>query len=95
MKKEHIMENKNVFTAVAVIVGGPNKCSTMTPEWMRKQLESIFTGHKPKDDDGIERVVLQVVEVGEYRDLRELADARDECEALIPLLKDAVSKMKD
>ena len=37
--------------AVAVIVGGPNKCSTMTPEWMRKQLESIFTGHKPKDGD--------------------------------------------
>ena len=32
--------------AVAVIVGGPNKCYTMTPVWMRKQLESIFTDHR-------------------------------------------------
>lgn len=32
--------------AVAVIVGGPNKCSTMTPEWMRSQLEDIFSVHK-------------------------------------------------
>jgi mitochondrial fission protein ELM1 len=31
---------------VAVIVGGPNKCSTMTPEWMRSQLEGIFSVHK-------------------------------------------------
>ena len=29
--------------AVAVIVGGPNKCSTMTPEWMKTQLERIFS----------------------------------------------------
>ena len=29
-------------TAVAVIVGGPNKCSTMTPEWMKARLEEIF-----------------------------------------------------
>ena len=28
--------------AVAVIVGGPNKCSTMTPEWMKTQLDAIF-----------------------------------------------------
>ena len=28
--------------AVAVIVGGPNKCSTMTPEWVKTQLDSIF-----------------------------------------------------
>ena len=28
--------------AVAVIVGGPNKCSTMTPEWMKSKLDSIF-----------------------------------------------------
>ena len=28
--------------AVAVIVGGPNKCSTMTPEWMKQQLDFIF-----------------------------------------------------
>lgn len=26
----------------AVIVGGPNKCSTMTPEWMRACLDKIF-----------------------------------------------------
>ena len=29
--------------AVAVIVGGPNKCSTMTPEWMKSQLDRIFS----------------------------------------------------
>ena len=29
--------------AVAVIVGGPNKCSTMTPEWMKTQLDDIFS----------------------------------------------------
>ena len=28
--------------AVAVIIGGPNKCSTMTPEWMKIQLDKIF-----------------------------------------------------
>ena len=28
--------------AVAVIVGGPNKCSTMTPEWMKKELDAVF-----------------------------------------------------
>ena len=28
--------------AVAVIVGGPNKCSTMTPEWIRGELDRIF-----------------------------------------------------
>jgi len=36
-------------SAVAVIVGGPNKCSTMTSEWMQKELESIFDAHKAKD----------------------------------------------
>jgi len=30
--------------AVAVIVGGPNKCSTMTPEWMKAELDRIFVG---------------------------------------------------
>ena len=34
-----IVESSN---AVAVIVGGPNKCSTMTPEWMKSQLDRIF-----------------------------------------------------
>ena len=33
-------------SAVAVIIGGPNKCSTMTPEWMRMQLDSVFAAHK-------------------------------------------------
>ena len=33
--------------AVAVIIGGPNKCSTMTPGWMRAQLEAIFATHSP------------------------------------------------
>ena len=28
--------------AVAVIVGGPNKCSTMTAEWMKGELDRIF-----------------------------------------------------
>lgn len=28
--------------AVAIIIGGPNKCSTMTAEWMRTQLEEAF-----------------------------------------------------
>ena len=30
--------------AEAVIVGGPNKCSTMTPEWMKAELDRIFAG---------------------------------------------------
>ena len=37
--------------AIAVIVGGPNKCSTMTPEWMRKQLDSIFADLRTKSGD--------------------------------------------
>ena len=28
--------------AIAVIVGGPNKCSTMTPAWMKARLDEIF-----------------------------------------------------
>lgn len=31
--------------AVAVVIGGPNACSTMTPDWMRAQLTRIFTEH--------------------------------------------------
>ena len=34
--------------AVAVIVGGPNKCSTMSADWMRAQLDQIFTTYKPE-----------------------------------------------
>ena len=33
--------------AVAVIVGGPNKCSTLTADWMRAQLDQIFATYKP------------------------------------------------
>ena len=33
--------------AVAVIVGGPNKCSTLSPDWMRAQLDQIFAKYKP------------------------------------------------
>lgn len=28
--------------AIAVVVGGPNKCSTMSAGWMKKELEKIF-----------------------------------------------------
>lgn len=35
--------------AVAVIVGGPNKCSRMTAQWMRSQLESLFAAHAAGD----------------------------------------------
>ncbi len=30
---------------VGVIVGGPNKCSTMTAEWMKSQLDEIFSSN--------------------------------------------------
>ena len=33
--------------AVAVIVGGPNKCSSLSADWMRAQLEKIFARYKP------------------------------------------------
>ena len=33
--------------AQAVIIGGPNKCSTMTLEWMKAQLDAIFNS-KPQ-----------------------------------------------
>lgn len=42
--------NGGVFecsNAEAVIIGGPNKCSTMTPEWMKAQLDAIFNS-KPQ-----------------------------------------------
>jgi len=31
---------------VAVIVGGPNKCSTMTAEWMKQQLDAVFAANR-------------------------------------------------
>ena len=36
-------ERTDVVPEVAVIVGGPNKCSTMTPEWMRSCLDEVFS----------------------------------------------------
>ena len=45
-KKHYSQSNNRTIeqsnNAVAVIVGGPNKCSTMTPEWMKSQLDVIF-----------------------------------------------------
>ena len=35
-------ERTAVVPEIAVIVGGPNKCSTMTAEWMKTQLDAIF-----------------------------------------------------
>ena len=37
--------------AVAVIVGGPNKCSTMSADWMRAQLEAIFAKYGPANHE--------------------------------------------
>ena len=45
-KKHYSQSNNRTIeqpnNAIAVIVGGPNKCSTMTPEWMKSQLDAIF-----------------------------------------------------
>ena len=35
-------ERTAVIPEIAVIVGGPNKCSTMTADWMKAQLDEIF-----------------------------------------------------
>lgn len=40
--REHHTQRKN-SSAVAVIVGGPNKCADMTAGWIRSELEKIFT----------------------------------------------------
>ena len=34
--------------AVAIIIGGPNKCSTLSADWMRSQLDQIFATYKPE-----------------------------------------------
>ena len=36
--------------AVAVIVGGPNKCSSLSADWMRAELEKIFAKYKPEHE---------------------------------------------
>jgi len=35
-------ERTDVVPEIAVIVGGPNRCSTMTVEWMKARLDEIF-----------------------------------------------------
>ena len=39
---EAFREKTSVVPEVAVIVGGPNKCSTMTSAWMKERLDEIF-----------------------------------------------------
>ena len=48
------IDGRTVFgqsRAVAVIIGGPNKCSTLKPEWMRSQLDAIFADNQPASSD--------------------------------------------
>ena len=45
------------LNAVAVIVGGPNKCSTMTPEWMKARLDAIFASASDPAAPGVRRWV--------------------------------------
>lgn len=35
-------EKTAIVPEISVIIGGPNKCSTMTPDWMKAQLDAIF-----------------------------------------------------
>ena len=48
-KKHYSQSNNRTIeqsnNAIAVIVGGPNKCSTMTPEWMKTQLDAILNSN--------------------------------------------------
>ena len=37
--------------AVAIIVGGPNKCSSLSADWMRAQLDQIYSTYKPQATD--------------------------------------------
>lgn len=41
-------ERASAVPEVAVIVGGPNKCSTMTADWMKARLDEIFTSRCTK-----------------------------------------------
>lgn len=54
--KEHYLrstgrELQDNARAVAVIVGGPNKCSSLSAEWMKSRLDEIFTENRPSDTD--------------------------------------------
>ena len=44
LKCSNVRKNE-CSNVIAVIVGGPNKCSTMTPEWMKTQLDAIFNSN--------------------------------------------------
>lgn len=35
-------ERTGVVPEIAVVIGGPNKCSTMSAEWMRARLDEVF-----------------------------------------------------
>lgn len=35
-------EKSDITPDIAVIIGGPNKCSTMTADWMKRELDKIF-----------------------------------------------------
>ncbi len=37
---------KEGVNAAAVVIGGPNKCSTMTKEWMKGELDKIFAARE-------------------------------------------------
>lgn len=39
---ETFRERTAVVPEIAVIIGGPNKCSTLTADWMRARLDEIF-----------------------------------------------------
>ena len=39
---EDFKARTTLIPEIAVIVGGPNKCSTLTPEWMKARLDEIF-----------------------------------------------------
>ena len=39
---EQYKQRTDVVPEIAVIIGGPNKCSTMTCEWMKEKLDEIF-----------------------------------------------------
>ena len=43
---QHPLPDPAAAKAVAVIVGGPNKCSTMTADWMRAELARVFREHE-------------------------------------------------
>ena len=47
--EEFLKRNSPNKESVAVIVGGPNRCSTMSAEWMRSELEKVFAENQGKE----------------------------------------------